>query len=249
MEQGFKNKIVLVTGAGSGIGADIAYQFALNNAHVMIIGRQENTLKETANRHENIDYYVADLWNTKNITDVINKIKEQYGRLDILVNNAGWAPVTPLMDLEMAEVEAAFKTNVFGLIDITRQALPMIIENKGNIINISSTVGNYPLPNMSVYSASKAAVSALTRSWAKELANKEVRVNSVIVGPIETPIYNKTDLDEEAANKHKEFVLSTVPLQRFGEVHDISNMVLFLASDKAKFITGSGMSVDGGVLA
>lgn len=249
MTKRFEGKTAVVTGAGSSIGAQIALRLAEEGAKVMILGRQEATLKESAAQHENIFYEEANLWNSDDIARVLGRVKEEFGRLDVLVNNAGWAPVTPLKDVQMDEVESAFKTNVFGVIDMSRQALPMILESKGNIVNISSTVGNYPLPNMSVYSASKAAVTALTRLWAKELAKDGVRVNCVVVGPIETPIYDKTDLDDEGAKKHREFVLSTVPLHRFGEPDDIARVVLYLASEEANFVTGAGFTVDGGVLA
>lgn len=132
------------------------------------------------------------------------------------------------------------------MVDIGVQALPLLQASKGSIINISSAVANNPLPGMSVYSASKAALKTLSIVWAKELAKDGIRVNSIAVGPIETPIYEKTDLSPEEAQKHKDRVTALVPLGRFGQPQDIASLVTFLASDDASFITGADIAVDGG---
>lgn len=245
----FGNQVALVTGGGSGIGSTIALRLAKEGAQVVIIGRNEKTLQETSDTHKNIYYEVADVGNSDELIKAVNKIKSKFGRLDILVNNAGVAPVTPLIEVEMKEFDDTFRTNVRGVVDITRLTLPMLLESKGNIINISSTVANVPLPNMSIYSSSKAAVYALTRSWAKEFATYGLRVNSIAVGPIDTPIYEKTDLSEEEAQKHRENILKLIPLNHFGQPADVASVVSFLASEESKFITGADYTVDGGVTA
>ena len=244
-----KEKVALVTGAGSGIGQAIAKYLAEAGATVVIIGRTESTLKETAELNKNISYLVSDISIDENITAIIDEVKKRYARLDVLINNAGVAPVTPLAEVLLQEYDTAFITNVRAVVDLTRQALPMLKAVRGNVINISSTAAEKPIPNMSIYSASKAAMSALTKSWAKEMAKDGVRFNNVIVGPIETPIYDKTNLSDEGAQKHREFVLGTIPMGRYGEPNDVASAVLFLASDEAKFVTGADFAVDGGVRA
>ena len=244
-----KEKVALVTGAGSGIGQAIAKYLAEAGATVVIIGRTESTLKETAELNKNISYLVSDISIDENITAIIDEVKKRYARLDVLINNAGVAPVTPLAEVLLQEYDTAFITNVRAVVDLTRQALPMLKAVRGNVINISSTAAEKPIPNMSIYSASKAAMSALTKSWAKEMAKDGVRFNNVIVGPIDTPIYDKTDLSDEGAQKHREFVLGTIPMGRYGEPNDVASAVLFLASDETKFVTGADFAVDGGVRA
>ncbi|WP_284602250.1 SDR family NAD(P)-dependent oxidoreductase [Dickeya dadantii] len=239
-------KTALVTGAGSGIGQSIAVKLAQEGANVVITGRSEASLKETAARHTHIHAVVADVGKTEDVARVLSEIKDRFGRLDIVVNNAGMAPVTPLALQTLAEFDAVFNINVRAVVDIGTRTLPLLQESKGCIINISSAVANHPLPNMSVYCASKAALKTLTFVWAKELAKDGIRVNSVAVGPIETPIYEKTALSAEEAQAHKDRVTQQVPLGRFGQPQDIASIVAYLSSDEASFITGADIAVDGG---
>ena len=247
--KGLKGKTALVTGAGTGIGRGIAKRLADEGAEVVIIGRTEGSLKESASQHEKISYVVANLTRSDDVARVLAEVGARHGKLDILVNNAGVAPVTPFSDLEMDEYDSVFQVNVRGLVDLTKQALPLLKQSKGNVVNISTSFVERPLANMSTYAASKAAVNMLTRVWAKELAQDGVRVNSVGVGPIHTPIYDKTDLSQEAAQAHLDAVKKTVPLGRFGTVEEVASVVAFLASDEASFVTGSDYAVDGGCAA
>ena len=189
---------------------------------------------------------MADVGQTGDVARVLDAIRERTGQLDIVVNNAGMAPVTPLAQQTLAEFDRVININLRAVVDIGVQALPLLQASKGSIINISSAVANNPLPGMSVYSASKAALKTLSIVWAKELAKDGIRVNSIAVGPIETPIYEKTDLSPEEAQKHKDRVTALVPLGRFGQPQDIASLVTFLASDDASFITGADIAVDGG---
>lgn len=244
--QTLNNQTALVTGAGSGIGQDIAVKLAQMGANVVITGRKEAPLKETAALHGNISYIVADVGKTEDVSRVLVEIKQKFNRLDIMVNNAGMAPVTPIAEQTLAEFDTVFNINVRAVVDLTTQALPLLKESKGSIVNIGSAVANQPLPNMSVYSASKAALKTLTFVWAKELAKDGIRVNNIAVGPIETPIYDKTELSAEEAQAHKDRVTSLVPLGRFGQPKDISAIVALLVSDEGSFITGADIAVDGG---
>ena len=244
-----EEKVAIVTGGGSGIGAIIAKYFAEEGAKVVIIGRREKELAKSSEQHKNISYIVGDVTKTEDISKVISEIRNKYGRLDIVVNNAGVAPVIPLEDTTLEDYNRTFDINVKGVFDMTKQALPLLLKTKGNIINISSSVSPRPMANMSIYSASKAAVTALTKAWAREFSLKGVRVNSVNVGPIETPIYDKTDLDAEGVKKHIETVSKLIPMGRFGKPEEVVETVLFLASDAASYVTGAEYLVDGGFTA
>lgn len=244
--QTLNNQTALITGAGSGIGQDIAVKLAQMGANVVITGRKESPLKETAALHGNISYIVADVGKTEDVSHVLVEIKQKFNRLDIMVNNAGMAPATPIAEQTLAEFDTVFNINVRAVVDLTTQALPLLKESKGSIVNIGSAVANQPLPNMSVYSASKAALKTLTFVWAKELAKDGIRVNNIAVGPIETPIYDKTELSAEEVQAHKDRVTSLVPLGRFGQPKDISAIVALLVSDEGSFIIGADIAVDGG---
>jgi Dehydrogenases with different specificities (related to short-chain alcohol dehydrogenases) len=246
MNNRLEKKTALVTGGGTGIGRAIADRFAGEGADVLIIGPHGEQLRDAAGQNSRISYLVADITQADDISRILSDIRQRFGKLDILVNNAGIAPVTPLSDVDMNEFDSVYGVNVRGLVDLTRQVLPLLKEVRGNVINISTSMVDCPMANMSIYASSKAAVNTLTRVWARELAPEGVRINSIGVGPIETPIYAKTDLSAEAAQQHFETVRQLIPMGRFGKAEEVASVVTFLASDEASFVTGSDYAVDGG---
>lgn len=247
MDLKLKNKKVLVTGAGSGIGREIARQFAEEGADVLIVGRTESNLRETAELSDKINYLVADLTKDADLDRIVKELESKFGGLDILVNNAGWSPIHLFEEETMDEVVRAFDINVFTVCGLVLKTLPLLKQSKGNIINISSTAIRNHLIQMSVYSAAKAAVDMFTKIWSKEFAPFGVRVNSVSPGPIESPIYDKLGIDGKEKEAHMARVTAGVPLGRFGKVEEVAPAVLFLASDAvSSYVTGSDYCVDGG---
>lgn len=247
MNDRFIHKTALVTDAGTGIGRAVAQRFAQEGAQVLILGRTETTLKETAAANENISYMVADIEKDEDLARVVDTLNTQFGKLDILVNNAGWAPVTPFSEVKMEEYDKVFSINVRALVNMTLHVLPMLKQSKGSIINMSSVICKNHLQNMSMYAGTKAAVEIFTQIWAKELAKDGIRVNAIGVGSIETPIYGKTELSDQGMKEHISNITKAIPQGRFGKPEDIAAVAAFLASAEAGFITGSIYGIDGGL--
>lgn len=244
-----RNRTALITGGSTGIGAACALRLAEDGYRVLITGRDEKTLKQSASRHDNIDYLVADVTKLRDVTLLANETEKRLGPLALLVNNAGVAPRLSFEQTTLEDTEKVFNTNVRGVFAVSQECLSLLKQAKGCIVNISSVVGERPNPSMFIYSASKAAIDNMTRAMARELIAYDIRVNAVSPGPIETPIFDKMEMSEEEQQQMTEQIRTMVPMARFGQAEEVAHVVAFLASDKAAYITGVNYPVDGGMLA
>lgn len=241
------NKVAVVTGGSSGIGRAIAQRLAREGAKVLIVARKEADLKATADGFHTISYLVGDLTDEATIAAITEKIVSAYdGKLNILVNNAGWCPVKSVKDVTMADYTHAFDLDVKAVVDLTIHLLPYIIKCKGTIINISSIGAIHAAPNISMYIGAKAAISSFTRGWALDLAKDGVRVNAVAPGAVETNIWKVPGLTPEQAAAHQKSLVENIPMGRMAQPDEIANIVTFLASDQASYVTGAVFAVDGG---
>lgn len=241
-----ENKTSIVTGGSSGIGRAVAERFAKEGARVLIVGRKEDALRETAATSDKISYVVGDITKTETIERIMQAVEERFnGQLDILVNNAGWCPVQPITEITIEDYDRAFSLDVRALVELTVHALPKIRAAKGCILNLSSVGATHRAPNLSMYVGAKAAVENFTRVWALELAADGVRVNAIAPGAIRTNIWNATDLSPEDAKKHEEGIAAGIPFGRFGAPEEVANVAAFLVSDEASYVSGAVYAVDG----
>ncbi|WIX75939.1 SDR family oxidoreductase [Amycolatopsis carbonis] len=239
--------VVIVTGAGSGIGRASAEAFAHAGAKVLGVGRRAEALAETAARHPAIVIHAADLAETGAAESVVDSALRRWGRLDVLVNNAGIFTGMPLADTSAEGVERLFAVNVVAPSLLARAALKPLRESRGAIVNVSSTFGHRPLAGAAHYGASKAAVESLTRSWALELAPDGVRVNAVAPGPTESEALASAGLSPEEVDRVKAAEAERIPLGRRGQPADVAAWIVRLADSHAAWLTGQVLAVDGGL--
>ena len=240
--------VVLITGALTGIGRATALAFAREGARVAISGRRDEAGQKLAAELQKLgaqaEFLRADVRHDENVRDLVDRTVARFGRLDVAVNCAGTEGTPgPLTNQTAETYTAIFDTNVLGmLLSMKHEMRVMLAQGSGSIVNVSSTAGHTGAAGASVYSASKHAVEGLTKSAALEAASSGVRVNTVAPGPIETEMLNRfTGTDERKAA-----LTATVPLKRIGRPEEIAQTIMFLASDKASFITGASYLVDGG---
>ena len=244
-----KGKVAIVTGASKGIGAAIAEKLAANGAAVVVnysrsATEAEALVRRIRNGGSRAIAVQADLSKPAEAEKLFQRTLQEFGRVDVLVNNAGAYEFLPLPAIEEEHFDRLFNLNVKGLLFTTKQAAAVFADNGGgSIINISSVVSTSPKPNGSVYSATKAAVDALTKSLAIELGPKKILVNSVFPGVTETEGLQAAP----EAEFFRSYAVSQTPLGRVGQPQDISGVVAFLASDDARWITGQLITASGGL--
>jgi len=245
-----KNKVAVVTGASKGIGAAIAKHFAAAGAKVVVNYASskegaDKVVKEITDSGGTAIAVQADVSNEADVTRLFEETKKAFGTLDVLVNNAvyqGYAPI----ELISAEVfHNSFNVNVLGPILTIQAALKLFGDKGGNVINISSGASKMPLPGASLYSATKAALDAITISLSKELGAQNVRINSILPGATETE--GATSAGVTAGSEYEKMFIANTPLGRRGQPADIAKAAVFLASDDAAWITGEQISVSGGM--
>src|SRR4030088_918613 len=243
-----KNHVVLITGALTGIGRAAAIIFAREGAQIVVSGRRDKQGQELVAELQGLGaeaiFVRTDVRKDEDVRNLVDQTVKRFGRLDVAVNNAGTEGTPGPVTEQTAETYAAtFDTNVLGtLLSMKHELRVMLAQGSGSIVNVSSTYGHTGAAGASIYSASKHAVEGLTKSAALEAASSGVRVNMVAPGPIETGMLNRfTGTAERKAG-----LAATVPLKRVGRPEEIAQTIMFLASDKASFITGASYLVDGG---
>jgi len=242
-----KDKVVLVTGSAQGIGKAIAIKFAKAGAKIALndIEAQKENLEKVKKEIEEMGgeakYYFADVSKYEEVEKMIKEIEKDFGRLDVLVNNAGIIKDRTLAKMTLDEWKAVIDVNLTGTFNCTKAALALIVANQGCIINISSIVGERGNFGQTNYAASKGGIIGFTKSLAKELGRFGVRVNAVSPGFIETK------MAETVPENIKLAVKQLTALGRFGKPEEVANVVFFLATEEASFITGEIIHVDGGL--
>ena len=238
-------KVAVVTGGNSGIGYASAQKLKANGAKVIITGRSAERVK-TAAEELGVKGIVADVSNISAIDALIAQVKSEFGKVDILFVNAGIFSPAPVGQISEEMFDNQMGINFKGAVFTTEKFLP-ILNDGSSIINLSSVNAYTGMPNTAIYAASKAALNAYTRTAATELAPRKIRVNSVNPGPVATPIFGKTGMPEDQLNGFAQAMQERVPLKRFGQPEDVANLVAFLASEDASFITGGEYNIDGGI--
>ena len=245
--QAMKGRVALVTGASRGIGAATARKLAACGAAVAV-GYLSNetaasaTVSAIREAGGTAACFRADVSRPAEIASLVARVMDRFGRIDILVNNAGVYKLKPIGQIGPAFFTEIFEGNVLSTILLTQAVLPYLPSPGGRIINLSSRVGVRPMPASAVYAGSKAAVIAITEVFAQELGPKGITVNAVAPGMTNTEMV-ASDL---AAKRN--FLLAATPLGRIGEPEDIGNVIAFLASDDAGWMTGKTLIVDGGMI-
>jgi len=243
-----KTPVVLITGALTGIGRATALAFAREGARVVVSGRHEDEgrrlVAELRELGGETEFLRADVRREDDVLNLVDATVARFGRLDAAINNAGTeGKPGPVTDQTAESYNATFETNVLGtLLSMKHELRVMLAQGHGSIVNVSSTYGRTGAAGASVYAASKHAVEGLTKSAAIEVAGRGVRINAVAPGPIETGMLNRFT----GTAGRKAGLVGTVPLHRLGTPEEIAQTILFVASDKAAFITGATLVADGG---
>src|SRR5579859_6815375 len=245
------DQVVLITGALTGIGRAAAIIFAQEGARIVVSGRRDKEgqalVAELQRLGAEAIFVRTDVRKNEDVRNLVDQTIKRFGRLDVAVNNAGTeGKPGPLIDQTVESYTATFDANVLGtFLGLKHELKAMIPQGSGSIINVSSTLGQKTAPGASIYAATKHAVEGLTKTAALEAASANVRVNAVAPGPIDTGMLERfTGSAEKKAG-----LIDGVPLKRMGRPEEVAQTILFLASDKATFITGQIFGVDGGKMA
>jgi NAD(P)-dependent dehydrogenase (short-subunit alcohol dehydrogenase family) len=250
MDSDFAEKVVLVTGATSGIGRACALRFANAGARIAAVGRNEEALaalsKEVGEASGTALLIQADLARAEEAERVVEQTIEHAGGIDVLVNAAGHIATGTIQDTSLEAWDAMLNINLRAVFHLMQKAMPSLIDRRGNVVNVSSVTGLRSFPGVLAYCVSKAGVDQLTRCAALELAAQGVRVNAVNPGVVVTEIHRRGGMTDEQYDSFLERSKQTHPLGRVGQTKEIAELVFFLASERASWITGATYSIDGG---
>lgn len=245
-----QDKVIIITGASSGIGRATAKLFVENGAKVVAVGRNEKelgSLRDELNEHkELIKPVFADLSETSQIDRLITNTIDSHKKLDVLINAAGIIGNGSIETTSLDDWDKMLNINLRSVFYLMNRSVPHLIETKGNIVNVSSVTGIRAFPNVLAYCVSKAGIDQLTKCSALELAPKGVRVNAVNPGVVVTNLHKRSGMDDEKYEAFLEHSKTTHPLGRAGNPEEVAELIYFLASNKAGWITGASYEIDGG---
>jgi NAD(P)-dependent dehydrogenase (short-subunit alcohol dehydrogenase family) len=242
--QNFKNKNVVITGGTSGIGLATAKELSEKEANVIITGRQKDSV-ENESKKIGVTGIVSDQSNLTQIDDLVKKVTAQFNKVDVLFINAGIAAFAPISAVTEEHFDSITDINYKGALFTLQRFLP-ILNDGASVIFLSSINSYNAMENTAVYAASKAALNALAKVAAIELAPRSIRVNVVSPGPVNTPLWGKVGMNEEQLSQTATLIQSKVPLRKFASSEEIAKTVIFLASDDSSNTTGAEFIVDGG---
>lgn len=239
-------KVAVVTGGSTGMGLATAKRFVEEGAYVFITGRRQAELEAAVKEiGKNVTAVQSDVSNLADLDRLYQTVKEKKGKLDIVFANAGVGEFAALAEVTEQHYNKIFDINVKGLLFTVQKALPLLRDGGAIILN-ASIAGSTGSEAFSVYSASKAAVRAFARSWILELKSRQIRVNVLSPGPIDTPIFDSLGSPDKA-QEFKSYIATQVPLGRMGNPDEIGSAATFLASDDSSFVNGIELTVDGGM--
>ncbi len=236
-----KGKVAVITGGNSGIGYAAAKELNEKGATVIITGRRKEAVEKAA-AAINVISLVADQTNLRDIDSLVSAVAREFGKIDILLINAGISQFAPIELMQETMFDDIMNVNVKGAYFTLSKFIPILNDN-ASVILLSSTSASVPAPNISVYSASKAAINAIVKVAALELASRKIRVNAVSPGPIATEIMAKSGIGDQAMQEH---ILNGIPLSRFGNPDEVAKLITYLSGSDASFITGAEFLIDGG---
>ncbi len=245
-----QGRIAVITGASSGIGRAAAFLFAQKGTTVVAVGRNEKDLAalrdSVKSKKGSIKIHLADVTETSQLERMVSETVQNFGQIDVLVNAAGIIQNGTIENTTLDDWDKVMNVNLRSVLKLMQMCIPYLQLTKGNVVNVSSVAGTRAFPNVLAYCVSKAATDQLTRCSALELAAKGIRVNAVNPGVVVTNIHKRGGMDDEAYKKFLEHSRETHPIGRVGTPQEVAELIYYLATDKASWITGATYEIDGG---